>query len=470
MSSPPEERTGAGIADRRLQIADCPRQSAVCDLQSAICNPCRERWLTLLCVTLLGYAVLGKGWAYVGVPPVFLGEVVLFSGLLSLLLYGRWRALLDLPAAWLLLVLGAWGLARTWPDLGRYGADALRDAVLWGYSAFALVVFGAVAARPTRLPLLLRRYGQFARIFVAAVPVVWLAYRFFGDAVPRWPWADVPVLLPKGGDLLVHSAGVLAFWVAGLGGPVGRLPVLWLAGSVLLVGTYDRAGLLSFLAAFALCAFLKPHDRALRRLLLLGLGGLAVLALLDVRVRMPGREREVSFAQFTANLASLVGVAHAGDLDDTKQWRLEWWRDIYGYTVEGKYFWTGKGFGINLADDDGYQVEEDGSLRSPHNGHLTMLARGGVPGLALWLLVQLSWSCGVLGGYLRSRRAGDERWANLFLFLLAYWTAFMVNATFDVFLEGPMGGIWFWTVYGVGLAAVWLYRHDPGVLPAVGTA
>jgi hypothetical protein len=30
----------------------------------------------------------------------------------------------------------------------------------------------------------------------------------------------------------------------------------------------------------------------------------------------------------------------------------------------------------------------------------------------------------------------------------------MVNTSFDVFIEGPMGGIWYWTLYGVGLAAL----------------
>jgi O-antigen ligase len=109
-------------------------------------------------------------------------------------------------------------------------------------------------------------------------------------------------------------------------------------------------------------------------------------------------------------------------------------------------------------------VEDDGSLRNPHNAHYTMLARGGVPGFVLWILVQASWAFGIVGGYLRSRRLHQRRWNGLFLFLFAYWAAFMINAAFDVFLEGPMGGIWFWTVYGVGLAAMWLYRHRPQVL------
>ena len=64
----------------------------------------------------------------------------------------------------------------------------------------------------------------------------------------------------------------------------------------------------------------------------------------------------------------------------------------------------------------------------------------------------------------RARREGRRRWAGLFLFLSAYWTAFLVNAAFDVYLEGPMGGIWFWSVFGVGLAAARIHVRWPQVL------
>lgn len=424
-----------------------------------------DGWLTLLCLTLLGYALFGKGWAYVGVPPFFIGELVLVCGVVWGFRFGRWSGIGDLPAFWFLMLLVAWGLLRIVPDFPRYGVESLRDAVIWGYCAFALLVFGALRARPALLTALLHRYRQFSQIFLGSIALIWILVRIYPrPAIPNWPWADVPMLHPKGGDVLVHSAGTLAFWVAGFGGPVGTLRVLMLAFTVVLVGTYDRSGLLSFLAVFTVCFFLRANDRSLWRLVGMGICGLLLLAVTNFRVPMPGREREISSTQFVSNLASLVGVSHTGDLDDTKQWRLEWWRDVLRYTLEGKYFWTGKGFGVNLADDDGYQVEEDGSLRNPHSGHLTMLARGGVPGLMLWLLVQLSWAGSMFRGYVRSRSAGHGRWAGLFLFLLAYWLAFMVNASFDVFLEGPMGGIWFWTLFGVGLAALCLYRSNPEVL------
>ncbi|HEX4591327.1 MAG TPA: O-antigen ligase family protein, partial [Gemmataceae bacterium] len=380
-------------------------------------------------------------------------------GVVGFLLRGRYQEVLAAPQVWLLLLLAAWGLLQTYPYLSEYKADALRDAAIWGYGAFAILVFSYLLAEPTRLAALVRTYRHFPPLFLAVIPVAWTITRIFPRVpMPRWPWADVPVLETKGGDIMVHVAGILAFWVFGLGGRVRAFWVLPMAACIVLVGTYDRAGLLSFLAVFGLCLCLRPRNHLLWRLIAIGLCGIVLLAATGIRVQMPGREREVSFEQLVANLTSTVSSSSAGDLDATKEWRLEWWGDIYDYTIRGKYFWTGKGFGINLASDDGYQVEEDEALRNPHNGHLTMLARSGVPGLALWLLVQLSWAVSVFLAYRESRRRGEQTWPELFLFLLAYWLAFMINTSFDVYLEGPMGGVWYWTVYGVGLAAVAIHR------------
>jgi O-antigen ligase len=103
----------------------------------------------------------------------------------------------------------------------------------------------------------------------------------------------------------------------------------------------------------------------------------------------------------------------------------------------------------------------DHSLRSPHNAHMTVLARMGAPGFGLWILLQLTWAAGIVRSYLHSRRRSDVRWQGVFFFLGTFWLAFLINASFDVFLEGPMGGIWFWTVFGVGAAAVWIYERAP---------
>ena len=40
--------------------------------------------------------------------------------------------------------------------------------------------------------------------------------------------------------------------------------------------------------------------------------------------------------------------------EGTKQWRLNWWDIIISDTIYGSNFWTGRGFGINLAEADGF--------------------------------------------------------------------------------------------------------------------
>ena len=190
--------------------------------------------------------------------------------------------------------------------------------------------------------------------------------------------------------------------------------------------------------------------------------GHATMGLDEVSVRsgnlipepVPPKGRPATFQQMIENLFSIFGSSADGGLEGSKQFRLAWWGKIFDYTVFGNYFWTGKGFGINLADADGFQSTADHSLRSPHNSEMTVLARMGVPGLVLWVLVQGAFGIGLLRATFAHRRAGDMQLAALGAFLLAYWVAMMVDTSFDPYLEGPQGGIWFWTIFGLGLVVM----------------
>jgi len=154
----------------------------------------------------------------------------------------------------------------------------------------------------------------------------------------------------------------------------------------------------------------------------------------------------------------------ADGLDSTKEWRMNWWRDIVNYTVYGRYRWTGKGFGVNLAEDDNYQVLRDNSLRAPHNAHMDILAREGVTGVIIWVALQLAYIAGLVLEYTRAKMNRDSRWQAVFLFLICYWLAFIINASFDVYFEGPMGAVWFWVVFGFGAAAIQLHKRRPEIL------
>lgn len=421
-------------------------------------------YLSWLCLALLGYALLGKGFAYLGVRPLYIGEVSMILGLGVLAVSGRSTAyVLRSPIMWLLTITALWGAVRTVPYIPTLGVVALRDAVLWGYGIFAVIVAALLVEKPTRLRLLLRRYQRFVVLFVGLIWLVHLVTRLAPGLVPHLPGAPVPLAYLKAGDVQVHLGGAAVFLLLGMA-RARYWVVLLLLAELFVGGVYNRGGFVAAGMAVAVTLLLKPSlGRKLPRLAV-GMGGLLLL-LVAIDPVIPSEGRAISLQQIQRNVASIFSDSHGtGGLQNTKEWRLNWWGDIFEYTVAGPHFWTGKGFGVNLANSDGYQVTYNESLRSPHNAHVTMLARAGVPGFLLWTLLHLTWLVQMLRAYVRSAHRDEHTWSNVFLFLIAYWTAFMTNASFDVFLEGPMGGIWFWVLFGVGVGALQIYRKRPEVL------
>lgn len=422
------------------------------------------RYLGVLGLLLLGYALFSKPFAYLGVPPVYIGEAILVLGLVQLLRVRSWSWLLEHPAWALLGLLGALTLARTVPMLGPYGLDAARDAMLVGYALFAVVMAALVVERPERLPTLVRRYRVLAVAVVLFGWAIFLVVKTVGESLPSLPWAaDVPVLESKAGDLLVHLAGITAFIVVGF---VRRRPWLlgFLALSVGLAVVSTRGGMVAWTLGVGAAWLLRPPTARVGGLAYAFAALVTLGVLLGPDLTVNGGTRMVSVEQVWLNVQSLFGSAGTETLDGSRTWRERWWGEIWDYTVHGPYFWQGKGYGVNLAVADGFSVSEDHALRSPHNGHLTVLARSGVPGFVLWGLVQLAWLGSVLRAWLAARRAGRWAWMGLFAVLVAFWTAASVNGAFDVYLEGPMGGVWFWSVWGIGLAAAGLQRRHPDLL------
>lgn len=426
-----------------------------------------KAYLAALGVGLLGYAVMGRGFAYVGYPPVYVGEVLLGLGIAVLIVRGTAGRVIREPLVWNLLLFMVVGAMATVPHLSTYGVDAVRDAAQWGYGVFALIVAGLVrGVEDVRgvlgwyrraLPWLL--FGPLAVYGILLV---------MGDRVPLLPFSGMPIIAFKGGDVAVHLAGVLGFVVLGLhrafGAPHRALASsrewpwwgLWLVAFITTLTV--RASFVTMAFTAGLLFVLRPTGRWWR---LLVIGGvlLAVAVAFDVEVTLGKSERPLSVANVVTMVRSIFEPVGTGAYDGSRGWRLRWWNDIVGYTVLGPYIWTGKGYGINLADDDGFEVDAIGSLRSPHNGHLTLLARSGVPGAALWLLFLGSLAFSLLREFRRRLAEGWTEWAHLNLWLLAYLVAFVTNAAFDVYLEGPMGGIWFWSLVGFVLATLRIQRR-----------
>ncbi|MEM0964184.1 MAG: O-antigen ligase family protein [Bacteroidota bacterium] len=427
-----------------------------------------DRYLLGLSVVLLGYALFGRAFAYLGVPPVFIGEIMLALGLLLVAASPERRAtFMSSPILWGAALL-AWVAIRTVPYIGTYGLDAIRDAMVAGYALFALVAVGLVTSQPERIRDLIVRYRWLVLTVGTVGWVLYLIYRTNMDLFPKIPWAPhVHVVENKPGDLVVHMAGITAFVVLGW----KRVsPVLL---TILVVGTGaamagGRGGMVGFIVGITAFALFKPKVARFGRLAYVGVMLLIVGIAVDTSgVEINEGNRSLSVDQLIENVKSVFGQSDQAMLATTTEWRIEWWTDIVEYTVLGDHFWLGKGFGINLATDDGFQVERSDALRSPHNVHLTFLARAGVPGLILWLLLQATWVWTVLRAWRDARRQRLDGWVGFYALCSVYWAGALVNASFDVYLEGPMGAVWFWTVFGLALAGAQIQRTHPHLLDDV---
>lgn len=408
-----------------------------------------------LMVLLFGYIFASRGFASVGYYPLYISELVLALGVLTLVLvpFASNIQIVDIkrllrPEIALLLLFIGWHLLQTIPYVSVYRFEALRDAMTFLYASYAFLFLLLIPQ--DWLPRFLKTYA-----WLLPLILLWIPFLYFNGRVGwvtfSFPGASVPFFFGKGTDLGSHLSGVLAFLLLNLYRPKhrGLLWFTWLAWlfAAAILASFGRSNMVAMVSAAMVVLILRPFNFSWLKPTLLIVFFVSVMLATNLYSTLSidiGNERRVSLEQLTNNVLSIFVESDNSSLQDNKEWRVVWWDRIIDYTFEGPYFWTGKGYGVNLAVADGIRPEGS-DLRSPHNGHLTYLARGGVPGFVLWALVVLS----VLNHLLRQAVFHHNKYA---IWVMAYLVALMVNASFDVLLEGPMGGIWFWVLVGIAFS------------------
>jgi len=291
------------------------------------------------------------------------------------------------------------------------------------------------------------------------------------------PWGNqIPIIMVRTGECGVHLAAAALFLLIfsdrlpgskGSGNSIFRIIgfVGWsIAATLILI--ISRAGFLAIMLPIAFVSAVRVRTIGWR-VAALGIATttLAIALLSSDLITFKVHHRPFSSEQVISNVSSILGSGSSNatrNTQDTKEFRLVWWGKIIRYTVFGQYRWTGKGFGINLAQVDGPpgMSKEETSLRSPHNGNMTILARMGIPGIAIWAALNFVFVFQLIRAYLIASRAGSKFWSGVNIWILSYWLSAVINMSFDVYIEGPMGGILFWTIIGFGVAAMRIQRFE----------
>ena len=441
-----------------------PRRSAG-GLQTATSTPALLR---LLFVGLMLYAAFGKGFAYAGWPPVFVGELLLACVLLAAA--RPWAAIPRNAAA--VVTAGLVALAIVQFAVDRLGAavplqETLRGLAPIYYSAFAFALFALLrslertAGRHVVLAQVDRGLTKATPWVLAALVVLAVLLLVEPAGLPTWPTSGVSLLLTKSGDIAVTL--VLFASLLFTDGAVKRfgawrhlLVAMW-ALTALLVTFRSRGALLALIVGLVI---MRPHLVRIVKAVLVGIA--VVLALYVTGLSLGVGGREISYEAIGDAVASVLGAGPEDQIGsnylDTTNWRADWWGEIWTDVREERMILHGRGWGDNLALRHGVipalAADDPRALRLPHNIFFSLVGRAGLLTAIGFLLVPLL-------TIIRTFRGNGAPTARpLVEAARGAVAAAVTTGLSDIYLESPQGGILFWSLIGF----LWW-----AVTPALGT-
>ena len=387
------------------------------------------------------YIYLGKGIAY-----SFFAEAILLFGLLIVIKdRNRFPIITSKNGIVLYLFLGLNVLYLFRGIMGHNIIDTVRDSFVLNYIIFAFLVllfFDNIADFITAIINIYKYYP------IVIFSLYLLSQNEFIGSISLF--GGYHILFFKFGDICVHLFISFVFQLTRLSNykkPFDLLNYVLVILMFSIATSYSRGGMLSFFFGFIIFYYFVKEAKIKQELkrfvkYLPIVFVISILFLLNFSVDENFQGRKVGVEQVASNFTSVFSESDEGGLNDNKVWRLLWWTQIVDYTFNGPYFLAGKGLGISLAsDDDIVTTDLDAELRSPHNFNLTILARYGVPIFIMWIF----WLV------LQFKRLKLPSLSKMQLVLISIQAAFLFNATFDVFLEGPMGAFPFWVFVGLDL-------------------
>lgn len=387
------------------------------------------------------YLYLGKGIAY-----GYFAEILLVFGLILLIKQRKEIEIINNKSSKLLYLFLFLNLIFILRGFFNFPIiDTIRDGFIFNYIYFSFILLLFLKDIPHFFKTVLSIYKFYP---VVIFFLYFISLNKFVGSISLF--GDIHLLFFKFGDISVNLFAAFIFQISGLNKfrkPYDLLNLLIILLMFSLASSYSRGGMLSFLlGCFIYYRYLK--DVSIKQQLKQNLKFLPFLLLISFlflsvfKVDTNFQGRTVGVDQVANNFTSIFSTSEQGGLNDNKIWRILWWGQIIDYTFNGPYFIAGKGLGINLAEDDQIPTTDlEGELRSPHNFNLSILARYGVFVFFLWLY----WI------YVQFRRLTNKNLSNLQLVLICLQIVFLFNASFDVFLEGPMGAFPFWLFVGIDL-------------------
>jgi O-Antigen ligase len=413
-------------------------------------------WRHIALVLVVGYACIGRSFAYLGLAPakIFIGEISLiaFAFTQPNSAFGRWTASLIScdglsNLGWAYLIFLQYGILELLRGLS-FGYDrvqCIQNLVFNVYPLFLFLGIHVGLADPGFLRSLVRAQAWVCGVYGTAYLL--FLHRFDTVLVPG---TRVTAFGQPGGASMV-LVGLLYFER-----DLKKFIVPVLLNAFVMLGIQVRADWLLLLTCLIPMAIL--HYRAQRILAVLSVIALllAIGYLVNFDIPAPKtRGGRVSSREIVGRAVSSIdpevaakyaenAKAYAG----TITWRTHWWREIW-HSVHVDLATTalGHGYGFPLSSLVAYVGDE--TLRSPHNVFMYALGYTGWIGVVVFYLF-----VGTLFHSLwRVYRLNGQSFGLIIL------TGCMIGSHFGQLYETPFGAIPLFIITGAALAPLAPHRQ-----------
>ena len=420
-------------------------------------------WPRIAGFLLVGYLSFQRTFAYIGIPPIFIGEIVLAAFLLlkPRVALGSWATSLlrssplnELGVALLLFMsYGVWQVGRGVLS-GTPVVETLKFFVFNYYPLYIFLGMWIALKEPEYLPKLIRVLAWVNGVYGLAYI---LALRYVDAYLPGT--TDVALFSPPAGQV-VAILGLLCF--------ERDLRAVWfvlLLNLMLELVWQVRSEWLGLAVGVFLWGFLTGR---LGRVVAIGMAGLAVLGMIEF-ADIPLSSRTGGAVSLSDTLARAIAPIdlelakqfspnarlHAG----TAEWREVWWKEIWRSVHSTPMLEAfGHGYGFDLFSLSPMGVAESG-IRTPHSVFYYALGYTGWVGVALFCFLQIAFLRLLWRSYrLTGQPAG-----------LVCWAMAIARVLFEEGFETPFGAIPYYLLWGMAIAPglqamVELDAHTPRTL------
>ncbi len=421
-------------------------------------------WQVLTGFVVVAYASLNYGFANYSLPLILtfpVGYIFLALSSLLALIYSKKHIVYVVkePVIWLSLLLFFLALCHLIFDVPNKGLYAIRDAN-YTFEIFAMVC-GFLWALQTEgektfLKLL---FALFIITFIYS-----LTYPFRDILIQFSPIGGLFREVPLFGayvsvSLYLVSGSIFFILVA---------PLIWKKHAILwyVLGASQLAWSFVFqersmyigLLLSAIVLMLFSDIKGLLKFLFVSLF-LVIIAILIVDIygfEIKGRVSDISLLFFVDHIQSIFLTGDSVGVE-TSRWRIDLWLEVlntWRSTFSSIVF--GSGFGDPLTH---HILTGGAEIRQPHNTHLTVLARMGLIGLFIWLLILARIIYLLIRVLKISTKKTLER--GIVVWLILFYMLGLLLTSVQPWLEFSYGAIPFFVVLGfaVGWAKLQLISN-----------